>query len=503
MSASLSSRNRTALFAVCLASLMFGLEISSVPVILPTLERVLGGDFRQMQWVMNAYTIASTTVLMAAGALADRFGRRRVFLISGALFGASSVMCGLAGDVGMLILARALQGLSGGVLLICMLAILSHQFRDGRERGKAFAAWGVVFGLGLGFGPLIGGAIVALSDWTWVFLVHGPIAVLTLLLVIASVEESRDPQARRLDWGGMLSLSLAVLGFAFYLTQGDAMGFTGPLSLGVLAATVACLAIFIVVERRVNHPMFDFSVLRNRAFSGALLGSMGMNFSFWPLMVYLPIYFHGVLGLGELQSGIALLAYTLPALVFPPVGERLSLRYRPGLVIPAGLFTIGVGLLLMHWAAGAAAPGLWKVLPGALIAGIGLGITNTPVTNTTTGSVSPDRAGMASGLDMSARLISLAINIALMGLLLVRGVQSALQQLPASAAGNADLRGLAERIAAGDAGADPAAPLALAQGFGWITLYGGVSVCLVAFASLFVFGMAKTRRHAPVASCTG
>ena len=502
MSASLSSRNRTALFAVCLASLMFGLEISSVPVILPTLERVLGGDFRQMQWVMNAYTIASTTVLLAAGALADRFGRRRVFLISGVLFGASSVMCGLAGGVGMLIFARALQGMSGGVLLISMLAILSHQFREGRERGKAFAAWGVVFGFGLGFGPLIGGAIVALSDWTWVFLVHGPIALLTLVLVITSVDESRDPQARRLDWGGMISLSLAVLGLAFYLTQGGEMGFTRPLSLVVLAATLICLAAFVAIERRVEHPMFDFSVLRHRAFSGALLGSMGMNFSFWPLMVYLPIYFHGVLGLGELSSGIALLAYTLPALVFPPVGERLSLRYRPGLVIPAGLFTIGLGLLWMHWATGQEAPGLWSVLPGALVAGIGLGITNTPVTNTTTGSVSPDRAGMASGLDMSARLISLAINIALMGLILLRGVQSGLRELSGSAAPNTDLRALAERIAAGDVGGDPAGTLALAHGFGWVTLYGGVSVCLLAVASLLVFGTADARRS-PRVACAG
>lgn len=502
MSASLSSRNRTALFAVCLASLMFGLEISSVPVILPTLERVLGGDFRQMQWVMNAYTIASTTVLMAAGALADRFGRRRVFLISGLLFGASSVMCGLAGDVTTLIVARALQGMSGGVLLICMLAILSHQFRDGRERGKAFAAWGVVFGFGLGFGPLIGGVIVAVSDWTWVFLVHGPIAALTLLLVLTSVEESRDPQARRLDWAGMVSLSLAVLGLAFYLTQGGEMGFARPASLGVLAATVFFLAMFIVVERRVPHPMFDFSVLRNREFSGALLGSMGMNFSFWPLMVYLPLYFHGVLGLGELASGVALLAYTLPALVFPPVGERLSLRYRPGLVIPGGLFTIGAGFLLMHWGVGASEPGLWSVLPGALVAGIGLGITNTPVTNTTTGSVSPDRAGMASGLDMSARLISLAVNIALIGLLLVRGVQSGLGGMPTDAGEAANLRVLAERIAAGDVAGIAAAPAALAHGFGWITLYGGLSVCLLAFASLVLFGVPAAGRNRR-ATCAG
>jgi hypothetical protein len=199
---------------------------------------------------------------------------------------------------------------------------------------------------------------------------------------------------------------------------------------------------------------------------------------------------------------MALLAYTLPALVFPPLGERLALRHGPGVVIPAGLFTIGVGFLLMHWGVGVAEPGLWTVLPGALIAGIGLGITNTPVTNTSTGSVSPDRAGMASGLDMSARLISLAVNIALMGLLLVRGVQAGLRQVGVDTMSDADLRPLAERIAAGDPAGDPAGVAALAHGFGWITLYGGVSVCLLAFVSLIVFGTLGVRRRRPVA-CTG
>jgi len=196
----LSDKKTVALAAACLSSLMFGLEISSVPVILPTLERVLHGNFRDMQWIMNAYTIACTSVLMAAGTLADRYGRRHLFIITVVLFGLTSLVCGLAGTVGVLIVSRLLQGISGGAMLICQVAVLSQLFRDGRERSRAFGWWGIVFGVGLGFGPIIGGVIVAVSSWEWVFLVHVVLSGVTLLLIFTGVEESGDPAAKRLVW---------------------------------------------------------------------------------------------------------------------------------------------------------------------------------------------------------------------------------------------------------------------------------------------------------------
>jgi EmrB/QacA subfamily drug resistance transporter len=426
-------KNTIALTAVCLAALMFGLEISSVPVILPVLENVLHGDLKDMQWIMNAYTIACTTVLMASGTLADRFGRKRVFVGSLILFGITSLLCGLAQSVEVLIVSRFLQGIGAGAMIICQVALLSHQFQDARERGRAFAVWGIVFGVGLGFGPIIGAAIVAVSNWHWVFLVHVLVAVVTLALVRSSVGESRDPQARNLDIAGMMTLSLAVFGLTYYIIQGR--------EVVVIALTAMCFIAFVIAEKRSPHPMFDFSVFRIRNFSGAILGSMGMNFSFWPFMIYLPLYFQVALGYDTVSAGLALLAYTLPALVVPPLGERLALRYQPRVMIPVGMLVIGLGFMLMYlgtrW---------FSVLPGALLAGIGLGLTNTPVTNTTTGSVSSDRAGMASGIDLSARLICLAINIAVMGFILEKG------------------------------------------GFALVMLYGALSVWLLAAASFVIFG---------------
>nr|WP_279237562.1 MFS transporter [Dyella sedimenti] len=489
--------NSMALAAVCLSSLMFGLEISSVPAILSALERTLHGDFKDVQWVMNAYTIACTSVLMATGTLADRYGRKRLFLIAIALFGVASVLCGLARDMPVMIAARFLQGATGGAMLICQVAVLSYQFPDRAARVKAFAAWGVIFGIGLGFGPVIGGAILALANWQWVFLVHGPLALATLALAWRGALESRDPNAQRLDGAGMITLSLAVFGAAYFITQGGDMGYASLPTLGIAGASALCLLAFVVVERVAACPMFDVSVFGIRTFSGALLGSAGMNVSFWPFMIYLPLYFHGVLGYGDVAAGCSLLAYTLPTLVVPPLAERLAHRYRPGWVIPGGLFAIGAGFFLMRWGSGVAQPSWLTMLPGCVCAGVGLGLTNTTVTNTTTGSVSSERTGMASGIDMSARMVTLAISIALMGQALVSGVSAYLRHVAdarAWAAANAlPLRHLAEAIAGGmpvaiDAGT---ARAALAHGFQWALLYGGIGVWMLAAISFLVFGPAR------------
>lgn len=496
-----------ALAAVCLAALMFGLEISSVPIILPVLEARLRADFQDMQWIMNAYTIACTSVLMATGTLADRYGRRRVFAITVLAFGIASLLCGIAPGTPALIAARFLQGMAGGAMFICSIAILSHQFPEGRRRARAFAIWGVVAGIGLGFGPVVGGAIVALTSWHWVFAVHAPLALLGLALIGVGVEESSDPQARQqpLDIGGILALTVAVLGLSALITQGAALGWTSPAALGLLAATLLGLIGFVVAERSHPHPMFDFTVFRIRDFSGAILGCVGMNCSYWPFMIYLPLYFSAGLGYDVASTGLALLAYTVPFLLMPPIAQWLLLRYEARYVIPAGLFAIGLGFLLMLLGSRLVHLAHWAVLPGALVAGIGLGLTTTPATSMTTSAVPAHRAGMASGMDVSARLITLALNIAVMGLLLVAGIGAGLQAALGAAVEPGQLRVLAERLAGGDAAggrqlvaaiADPQSAAAVVhgavtRGFGWVMLYGGLSAWLTAAASWVVLGAVK------------
>lgn len=212
-----------------------------------------------------------------------------------------------------------------------------------------------------------------------------------------------------------------------------------------------------------------------------------MNLSFWPLIIYLPIWFHAGLGLSSIGVGFALLAYTLPTLVVPPLAERLSLRFGARLVIPVGLFAIAAGLLMIRLSLELMGAGWPLLAPGLVLAGVGLGLTNTPVTNTATGAVSSDRAGMASGLDMSARMITLAVNIAVMGAILFNGVLAHLEATPGVATG---LRQIAERVAAGSL--ETGLPAGLAQqalgtGFGWVTLYGGVGCLLLSFGCWVLF----------------
>jgi EmrB/QacA subfamily drug resistance transporter len=500
-----SRRNTIALAAACLASLMFGLEISSVPAILPTLESVLHADFQQLQWIMNAYTIAVTTVLMATGTLADSYGRKRVFVVSIAVFGLASLICGLAQDALVLIVSRFLQGMSGGAMLICQVAVLSHQFREDSERARAFAAWGIIFGIGLGFGPIIGAAIVAVSGWQWVFLIHALIAIVTITLAVTGVQESRDPDSRHLDIAGIVSLSASIFCVAFYITEGPTFGFGSPTGLVIIAMGVVSFVAFMLVELRSTRPMFDFSVFRIRAFSGALLGSAGMNFSFWPFMIYLPIFFHSALGYDNVAAGLALLTYTLPTLVIPPLGERILLRFGGGVAVPFGLFAIGFGFMLM-WVGSGLTHVTWLTLaPGCLLAGAGLALTNTPVTNVTTGAVSSTRAGMASGIDMSARMISLAINIALMGFILITGISSWLHGALPAGIDPDRLQGVAQRIAGGavniadfpELGLPPAvAKDALMHGFRLVMLYAGLSVWIMALASFVIFRGSSARLDA-------
>ncbi|MGK9169403.1 MFS transporter [Inquilinus limosus] len=506
MAFSPSARNMAALVGVCLASLMFGLEISSVPVILPTLETALPADFRGLQWIMNAYTIACTTVLMATGTLADRYGRKRVFVVTTVAFGATSLMCGLAESASVLIAARFLQGLAGGAMFTCVVAIISHQFQDERERGRAFSAWGVISGIGLGFGPIIGGLIVSWSSWHWVFLIHVPLTVLALIPAAIGIRESRDPHAQRLDVAGIVTLTLAVFGLAYLITQGAELGPIAAIGLAVL--TVASFAAFLVSERINPHPMFDFSVFRIRRFSGAIIGCIGMNCCYWPFMIYLPIYFQGGLGLDSRTVGFLLLAYTIPFLVMPLVADRLLQHRGPRFVIPLGMAVMGTGFLLMRLGAGLDQAGWLTVLPGALLAGVGLGLTNTPVTNTTTGAVPSNRAGMASGIDISARLITLAINIAVMGLILVEGIRWSLPGAFAEVFDGSQLQVLAAAVAAGNlaslpqaypalAALDPsgaAVHAALVEGFGWVMLYGGVGAWILAALSFAIFGPARSCR---------
>lgn len=487
-------QSNTALITVCAAALMFGFEISSVPVSLPVIEKELHGNFKDLQWIMNAYTIACCTVLMASGTLADKYGRKRIFIYSVALFGLTSLICGFAYNMPLLIISRFLQGLSGGSMFICAIANLSNQFPDAKKRARAFSVWGVIVGIGLGFGPVIGSVVMAQLNWRWIFLVHAPLAVLTLVLGLRSITESKDNYAKKLDVYGILFLSSAVFTLTFFIIQGPEAGFASSKMLAVLSLSIVSFLVFFKVENSNTYPMFDFSVFRINKFSGAIMGSIGMNFSFWPFIIYLPILFQIGFGYSTFFTGICLLAYTLPSLVIPPLAEFMTLRYGANRVIPAGLFMIGAGFMAMRFGCIAANAGWQTLLLGMLVAGTGLGLTNTPVTNTATGAVTNDKVGMASGIDTSARLVTLAVNIAVMGLILISSLYNGIRKLLPGGLDVKLLHSIVERVVAGDDRlvghvgiSAEKMRIIFADAFGDVLLFGGAGVWILALCSLFLF----------------
>ncbi|WP_419789021.1 MFS transporter [Mucilaginibacter sp. FT3.2] len=480
--------------AVCLAALMFGFEISSVPVSLPVIEKELHGNFKDIQWIMNSYTIACCTVLMAAGTLADKYGRKRIFMYNIILFAITSLICGLAYNMPTLIISRFLQGLSGGAMFICTIANLSNQFPEAKERAKAFSVWGVIVGVGLGFGPIIGSAIMTGLNWRWIFLIHVPISLLTVLLSYRYITESKDSNSQKLDVWGILFLAASVFSLTYFIIQSSDAGFGSAKMVLVLLSSVVCFIIFLWVEKKSSYPMFDISVFRISNFSGAIMGSIGMNFSFWPFIIYLPILFQTGFGYSVIFTGFCLLAYTLPSLVVPPLAEYLTLRFKASTVIPSGLFLIGAGFLFMRYGC-IVENASWKtLLGGMLVAGIGLGLTNTPVTNTATGAVSNDRVGMASGIDTSARLITLAINIAVMGFILINGIFRNIKKILPGHLNIEELHSLAEKIISGNNSfinkiGIPAnqIKILLANTFGDVLLFGGLGVWVLALCSFWIF----------------
>jgi MFS family permease len=479
-----------ALLSICLAALMFGLEISSVPIILPILETEMGATIGDMQWIMTAYTIGCAIVLIISGSLADRYGRRLVFSISIGLFGLASLVCGLSTNVTTLIVSRFLQGVAGGAMLTCLVTILNVQFADGPARAQAFSTWGVVFGAGLGFGPLVGAVILEYLNWKWVFLIHAVLAVPALFLVLASVDESRDPITKPLDLWGMIVLAATIFSATCLVQQTQVIGLTSAAGITLGFLTISGIVAFLLIERTVTSPMVDFSVFRLRKFSGAICGAIGMNMSFWPFIIYYPLYLEVGLSFNSLYMGMMLLACTLPTILAPPLGENMVVRFGVEAVIPAGLFIIGLGFFLLAAGSLLKQPNWLALLPGSVIAGIGIGITNTPVSNASTSAVLSGQAGMASGIDMSARLITLAIIIVAMGTLLVMGIRNSLGGGPvhfqdvaeALAAGNfAQVKFLMPDLSVNHARA------AFVSGFAWIIIFALVSAWTFAALSCVLF----------------
>src|ERR687887_1719792 len=259
------------LLAVCLATFMLLLDITVVNVALPDMQKDLHTDLTGLQWVVDAYTLLLSVFTLTMGTLADRFGRRRLFVIGVGLFALASLLCGLATSATFLHFARGLQGVGGAAMFATSLALIAQEFQ-GRERGTAIAAWGATIGGAVAVGPLVGGALTDGLGWEWIFFVNVPIGIGTVFLAQTQAGESRDPEAKRLDWAGLTTFSVGLFALIFGLLRGNAEGWGSGLIAGSFVAAAVLLTAFVLFEWHQEHAMFDLSLFRKGAFTGVSLG---------------------------------------------------------------------------------------------------------------------------------------------------------------------------------------------------------------------------------------
>ena len=400
------------LLGLCVASFMLLVDITIVNVALPSIQRDLSASLTSVQWVVDAYALTLAALILTAGSLADRLGRRRVFAVGVGIFTLASLGCGLARDATVLDVARAVQGIGGAAMFATSLALIAQEFQ-GRERVTAIAVWGSTVGLAVAIGPLAGGVLTDALSWPWIFYVNLPIGVFAIGLARLRMAEFADPDARGLDAAGLVSFSAALFLLVFGLLRGNAEGWSSSLIVSVLAAAGVLLVAFVLIERRQERPMLDLSLFRRPAFIGVSIGTVAIGAGMFAMFLYISLYLQDVLSYSPLDAGLRFLP--LSALVFfvPLATQRLAARVPARILMGSGLLIISVGLLLMHGLTPSS--GWTSLLAGFLVAGVGIGLVNPAIGSTALAVVQPARSGMASGFSNTCRLAGVATGIAALG----------------------------------------------------------------------------------------
>lgn len=399
------------LTAVVVGVFMLLLDVTIVNVALPDIQQGFHASLTDLQWVITAYALTLAAGLLTAGSLADRYGRRKLFVTGTAIFTAGSLLCGLATGPLFLSLARAGQGLGGAVMFATSLALISEAFR-GKDRGSAFAIYGAVTGIAVALGPVLGGVIINLLDWRWIFLVNVPIGVAAIAVTLARVAESRNPQATRPDWFGFVSFS-AALGLLVYGLISSEGGWSKPKVVWSLTAAGVLFAAFLMAELVQDRSMLDLSLLRKPTFVGGLVAAFAMSASLFSLFTFLVLYVQNQLGYSAIGTGLRFLTLSGAIFVASAIAGRLTTLVPVRAMIGAGFAILGAGLLLMH---GVTTTSGWThLIAGFVLAGVGSGLVNPPLASTAVGVVHPARAGMASGINSTFRQVGIATGIAALG----------------------------------------------------------------------------------------
>jgi len=413
-----TARGRWVILAAILGSGIAFLDSTVVNVALPHIGDDLGGGLSGLQWTLDGYLLTLSALLLLGGALGDEYGRKRMFVIGLVWFTAASVLCGAAPSIGMLIAARALQGVGGALLVPGSLALITASFRP-QDHGSAIGAWSGLTGVATALGPFLGGWLVDSVSWRLVFLINVPLAAVALWVTLRHVPESRDPQAgAHPDFLGAATVTLGLTGVVFALIQGPAHGWSPFVIVAGLVGAAALIA-FPFIEQRVKSPLVPLEIFKSRQFSGANGTTFVVYAALGVALFLVVVELQTVLGYSALQAGAATLPITVLMLFLSPRAGRLAQRIGPRIPMTVGPLVVALGLVLLA-GIGPGTTYFTGVFPGLFVFGLGLSLTVAPLTAAVMGSVEENHVGVGSGVNNAvarvAGLLAVAVLPALAGL---------------------------------------------------------------------------------------
>lgn len=421
-----ATARRLALVATTLGFAVVQLDVSVVNVALHPIAADLGSSVSGLQWMVDAYTVVFAALILTAGALGDRLGAKRVFIAGFAVFTLASALCGLAPGIGVLVLARAVQGLGAAALVPCSLSLLTHAYPDGAARARAVGLWAAGASVALSGGPLVGGLLTGALGWRSIFFINAPLGVLGIVLTWRYAAETSRSRDRSVDLPGQLFAVVALVALAAAAVDGGRVGFGDPLVLGGFAVAAVAAAAFVVVEHRRRAPMLPLQLFRSRAFSASTAIGLVVNIAFYGLIFVLSLYFQDVLHLSVVETGLAFAPTTVAVGVANVLAGRLVAATSTRTVLLAG------GLLVAAGAAALVGAGAQSAYPELVVqlvvVGAGLGIVVPAMTAAVLGSVDASRSGIASGTLNTARQAGSVLGVAVFGSLAAGSLVSGLRE---------------------------------------------------------------------------
>jgi EmrB/QacA subfamily drug resistance transporter len=407
-----SSRGRWVLVATVLGSGLAAIDATVVGIALPEIGRGFHVGLDRLQWIVTGYTLTLAGLLLVGGALGDRYGRRRIFVVGVVWFALASLLCGLAPNATTLIAARALQGAGAALLTPSSLAVIEATFSP-TDRSRAIGAWSGLGGLATAIGPFLGGWLITAISWRYIFLINLPLAAAVIWICLRRVPETRDVDVTgRIDLVGGLLVTASLVGLCFGLTEGSLLGWRSAPVVGALVAGMILLAAFVRWERRVTHPLLPLDMFASRRFSGTNAVTFIVYGALGAVLFLLPIELQQVSGYSALESGTALLPVTVIMLLLSARSGILASRIGPRPQMTVGPLLVGAGVVLLS-RVGTEGNYLTRVLPAVVVFGLGLATTVAPLTATALGSVRPGRSGIASAINndvaRAGALIAIAV----------------------------------------------------------------------------------------------